>query len=189
MPAESSIYWNSADSRRSTPGSFGSTGGRHYVDPWDLENYAYLRRQSVADVSHRAQRPSTQERSLRNARTRSEYWYALSSMREPECGGFPYTQEFYCRPVRSANNSYYQQTIYKDERIEYTAPFPVYAPVLEISRFPPQEGRGVLHVDKEKYIMEAIPSSLSHVGHLNTYGHLKIDYTNSWNSLNRRISK
>lgn len=186
MPAESSIYWSSADSRRSTSGSFRS-GGRHYVDPWDLENYAYLRRHSIADVSHRTRRPSTQERSLRDARARSDYWYGLSSMREAEYNDSPYTQELYCEPVRSTNNGYYQQTIYEDERIGY-APFPVYTPVLEISRFPAQE-RSFLYANEDKYIMRAIPSPLPHVGHLNTYGHLKIDYTNSWNSLNRRISK
>jgi len=76
MPAESSIYWSSVDSRRSTTsGSCGSSGGRHYVDPWDLENYAYLRRHSVADVPRQApRRPTTQEHSFRNMRTRSEYW-------------------------------------------------------------------------------------------------------------------
>jgi hypothetical protein len=76
MPAESSIYWSSVDSRRSTAsGSYGSSGGRHYIDPWDMENYAYLRRHSVADVPRRTpRRPTTQERSFRNTRTRSEYW-------------------------------------------------------------------------------------------------------------------
>lgn len=52
MPAASSIYWNSQDSQRSSSGegseprSSSSSSGdrRRYVDPWDLENYAYLRR-------------------------------------------------------------------------------------------------------------------------------------------------
>lgn len=46
MPAASSIYWDSVDSQRSSGASSGSS--RHYVDPWDLENYAYLRRHSIA---------------------------------------------------------------------------------------------------------------------------------------------
>ncbi|EFN85341.1 uncharacterized protein LOC105182450 isoform X2 [Harpegnathos saltator] len=189
MPAESSIYWSSVDSRRSTSGSSGSGGGRHYVDPWDLENYAYLRRHSVADVPRRTRRPPTHERSLRDApRARSEYWYA-SSLRQPEYDGSPpYAQELYRGPVRPTNNGcYYQQAIYEDEGMDYAAPLPVYAPVLEISRFPPQEERNLSQaIYDDRYVIEAMPPP--HID-LNTYGHLRIDYTNSWNSLNRRISK
>lgn len=75
MPAESSIYWSSVDSRKSTSGSSGSdAGSRHYVDPWDLENYAYLRRHSVTDVPRRTRCPPTNERSSRETRACSEYW-------------------------------------------------------------------------------------------------------------------
>ncbi|XP_029163933.1 uncharacterized protein LOC114935294 [Nylanderia fulva] len=194
MPAESSIYWSTVDSRNSTSGSSGSdVGGRHYVDPWDLENYAYLRRHSVAEVPRRTRRPPTnEERSSRDVRTYSEYWYASPSSREPEYDGSPYAQELYRRPIKPTNNGfYYQQTIYEDEGMDYTAPFPVYTPGLfEYSRYPLQEERcwpyGI-HADKDRYITEAICSP--HIGHLNTHGHLKIDYTNSWNSLNRRIRK
>ncbi|EZA54241.1 hypothetical protein DMN91_000804 [Ooceraea biroi] len=186
MPAESSIYWSSVDSRRSAAsGSYGS-GSRHYVDPWDLENYAYLRRHSVADVPHRTRRPATQERSLRDARTRSEYWYTSSSLREPENDSPSYTQKLYHGPIRPTNNGcYYQQAIYEDEGMDYAAPFPVYAPVLG---FPSQEERSLQHANhanEDKYMEVMPPPQID----LNTYGHLKIDYTNSWNSLNRRIGK
>uniref|UniRef100_A0ABD2XBH8 Uncharacterized protein n=1 Tax=Trichogramma kaykai TaxID=54128 RepID=A0ABD2XBH8_9HYME len=49
-----SIYWpDSVDSSIGSSGSAGSSSGnangsRNYVDPWDLENYAYIRRHSVA---------------------------------------------------------------------------------------------------------------------------------------------
>ncbi|XP_020293866.1 uncharacterized protein LOC109859740 [Pseudomyrmex gracilis] len=191
MPAESSIYWSSDDSRKSTSGSSGSggTGGRHYIDPWDLENYAYLRRHSVADVPRRTQRcPSMQERSLRDARARSEYCCASSSLREYD------ERDLYHGPVRQPNNSRcYQQAIYEDEGMNYVAsapePFPVFTPVLEIPRSLPQERKSLPHAvnaHDNRYMVQT--TSPSHMD-LNTYGHLKIDYTNSWNSLNRRISK
>lgn len=47
-----SIYWSAFDdiphiinpprSRRSS--NINSTNSRHYIDPWDLENYAYIQR-------------------------------------------------------------------------------------------------------------------------------------------------
>ncbi|CAK9826869.1 hypothetical protein ANTRET_LOCUS4640 [Anthophora retusa] len=41
-------------------------------------------------------------------------------------------------------------------------------------------------MEQENYMVQIVPPP--HLD-LNTYGHLKIDYTNSWNSLNRKISK
>lgn len=82
MPAESSIYWDSVGSQRSTSG--GSSGdayssgsaSRHYVDPWDLENYAYLRRHSVAGLTQQASRRHRRPeyRISQEARAHSEYW-------------------------------------------------------------------------------------------------------------------
>ncbi|CAK9818829.1 hypothetical protein ANTQUA_LOCUS9933, partial [Anthophora quadrimaculata] len=82
VPVESSIYWDSVGSQRST--SVGSTGdayssgsaSRHYVDPWDLENYAYLRRHSVAGLTQQASRRHRRPtyRLTQEARVHSEYW-------------------------------------------------------------------------------------------------------------------
>ena len=45
MTTRGSIYWNSLDSSGSDNSlSGGDSGSRNYVDPWDLENYAYLRK-------------------------------------------------------------------------------------------------------------------------------------------------
>ncbi|XP_043262076.1 uncharacterized protein LOC122402938 [Colletes gigas] len=240
MPAESSIYWDSVGSQRSTSG--GSSGdacssgsaSRHYVDPWDLENYAYLRRHSVAGITQQAPRHHRRptHRLPQEARAHSEYWYS-SSAREPGYDAPAFVEELYCRPPRPTNNScYYHQPIYEDEVPDYVAPFPVYAPLSEIrhgDEFMEDHRRfkhrcrstsmGELHrsefvdlrvspldaveldvprrytepkyhsmaadVEKEKYIQNIPAPHLD----LNTYGHLKIDYTNSWNSLNRKISK
>ncbi|XP_078041688.1 uncharacterized protein LOC144472455 isoform X1 [Augochlora pura] len=143
MPAESSIYWDSVGSQRSTSG--GSSGdacssgsaSRHYVDPWDLENYAYLRRHSVAGPTQQAPSPRRNHRRpahhlSHEARAQSEYWYS-SSVREPGYDAPAFVEELYCGPPRPANNScYYQQPIYEDEVPDYVAPFPVYAPLSEI---------------------------------------------------------
>ena len=87
MPAESSIYWDSVGSQRST--SVGSSGdacssgsaSRNYVDPWDLENYAYLRRHSVAGLAQQASRHHRRPtyRLYQEARARSEYWWVATN--------------------------------------------------------------------------------------------------------------
>lgn len=67
MPVESSIYWNSFDSQRTTSGGSSNNSDRHYVDPWDLENYAYLRRYSINVPTLRYQQD-------RRTCCQSEYW-------------------------------------------------------------------------------------------------------------------
>ncbi|XP_043515684.1 uncharacterized protein LOC122531659 [Frieseomelitta varia] len=237
MPAESSIYWDSVGSQRST--SVGSSGdacssgsaSRHYVDPWDLENYAYLRRHSVAGLAQQASRHHRRStyRFHQEARAHSEYWYS-SSVREPGYVAPAFVEELYCGPARLANNScYYHQPIYEDEVPDYVAPYPVYAPLSDVRHgefmedhrrcrhrcksatsirefnrsmsvdhsLPPVDSIELDMPDyrsrheypcmeQEKYMVQIIPPP--HLD-LNTYGHLKIDYTNSWNSLNRKISK
>lgn len=86
MPTESSIYWDSVGSQHSI--SIGSSGdgcssastSRHYVDPWDLENYAYLRRHSMAGVAQQVP-PRHHRRSAyrlsQDARAHSEYWWVV----------------------------------------------------------------------------------------------------------------
>ncbi|XP_015437266.1 PREDICTED: uncharacterized protein LOC107192503 [Dufourea novaeangliae] len=231
MPVESPIYWDSVGSQRSTSG--GSSGdayssgsaSRHYVDPWDLENYAYLRRHSVAGLTQQAsrhqRRPSYHHLS-HDPRAQSEYWYS-SSAREPGYDAPAFVEELYCGPPRPGNNScYYHQPIYEDEVPDYVAPFPVYAPLSEIRhggefmedhrRFRHRcKSASMRDLHRSEYVDLRIPSvtptELDVSGNptpeyrsmvqiippphidLNTYGHLKIDYTNSWNSLNRKIRK
>ena len=73
MPGASSIYWNSVDSQRSSGDSSGDT--RHYVDPWDLENYAYLRRHSVATPIYQSHQPRAgHSRLSQNSRVEPDYW-------------------------------------------------------------------------------------------------------------------
>lgn len=67
MPVESSIYWNSFDSHKTLSGGSSNNSDRHYVDPWDLENYAYLRRYSVNVPTLRYQQD-------RRTCCQSEYW-------------------------------------------------------------------------------------------------------------------
>ncbi|XP_006610380.1 uncharacterized protein LOC102672137 [Apis dorsata] len=138
MPTESSIYWDSIGSQHSI--SVGSSGdgcssasaSRHYVDPWDLENYAYLRRHSVAGVAQQVpprHRRRSAYRLSQDARAHSEYWYT-PSVREPGYDAPAFVEELYCGPARSTNNScYYHQPIYEDEVPDYVAPYPVYAPL------------------------------------------------------------
>ncbi|XP_076684603.1 uncharacterized protein LOC143377334 isoform X2 [Andrena cerasifolii] len=240
MPAESSIYWDSVGSQRSTSG--GSSGdayssgsaSRHYVDPWDLENYAYLRRHSVAGLTQQASRRHRRPeyRISQEARAHSEYWYS-SSAREPGYHAPAFVEDLYCGPPRPANNSYhYQRPIYEEEVPDYAAPFPVYAPLSEVRQGEfAEEHRRLRHngksasmrdlqrpgyvdlhpppvdvadldtprdpsradyrsmetkPDREDYMVQIVPPP--HLD-LNTYGYLKIDYTNSWNSLNRKLSK
>ncbi|KZC14409.1 hypothetical protein WN55_07069 [Dufourea novaeangliae] len=283
MPVESPIYWDSVGSQRSTSG--GSSGdayssgsaSRHYVDPWDLENYAYLRRHSVAGLTQQAsrhqRRPSYHHLS-HDPRAQSEYcdktegshsrtvnyyleavareignlkfsslrepsdsvdlecrlkylivsshtnlWYS-SSAREPGYDAPAFVEELYCGPPRPGNNScYYHQPIYEDEVPDYVAPFPVYAPLSEIRhggefmedhrRFRHRcKSASMRDLHRSEYVDLRIPSvTPTELGNptpeyrsmvqiippphidLNTYGHLKIDYTNSWNSLNRKIRK
>ncbi|XP_076235767.1 uncharacterized protein LOC143180118 [Calliopsis andreniformis] len=240
MPAESSIYWDSVGSQRSTSG--GSSGdayssgsaSRHYVDPWDLENYAYLRRHSVAGLTQQASRQHRRSgyRLSQETRAQSEYWYP-SSVREPGYDAPAFVEELHCGPPRPANNScYYHQPIYEDEVPDYAAPFPVYAPLSDVRhgefmedhrrfryryksttirdlqrsdyldlhpssmdaseldiprhRFRADHHSIEVKPERENYMVQVVPPP--HLD-LNTYGHLKIDYTNSWNSLNRKISK
>ena len=229
MPAESSIYWDSVGSQRSTSGGSTGSASRHYVDPWDLENYAYLRRHSVAGLTQQASRHHRHQahRMSQESRAHSEYWYS-SSTREPGYVAPAFVEELYCGPVRPTNNScYYHQPIYEDEVPDYVAPFPVYAPLSEVrhgkyvedhrrhrhrckstpikdphrsmygNHMPPMDTVELdiqehhprteyRSLEQEECMMHIIPPP--HLD-LNTYGHLKIDYTNSWNSLNRKISK
>lgn len=74
MPAASSIYWNSIDSQRSSS-SGDASNARQYVDPWDLENYAYLRRHSVTAPTHKYQVPQTSySRVSQRREPEHEYW-------------------------------------------------------------------------------------------------------------------
>ena len=79
--AASSIYWDSVDSSGS--GGSSGTGSRNYVDPWDLENYAYLRRHSVAAAATTTTQPiyGTHSRSVygtsrmsRHSPVEPDYW-------------------------------------------------------------------------------------------------------------------
>lgn len=81
MPAALSMHWDSVDSQRSSGSSTdaNSASGRQYVDPWDLENYAYLRRYSIATPQHYnpppQQRPVHRRRSHdRRSEPEAEYW-------------------------------------------------------------------------------------------------------------------
>ena len=77
MPAASSIYWNSVDSQRSSGDSSGdanSGGSRHYVDPWDLENYAYLRRHSVVTPVYQSQPRVGHSQLSHHSPTEPDYW-------------------------------------------------------------------------------------------------------------------
>ncbi|CAD1468493.1 unnamed protein product, partial [Heterotrigona itama] len=108
-----------------------------------------------------------------------------SSVREPGYDAPAFVEELYCGPARLANNScYYHQPIYEDEVPDYVAPFPVYAPLSDMPEYRSRHEYPTM--EQEKYMVQIIPPP--HLD-LNTYGHLKIDYTNSWNSLNRKISK
>jgi hypothetical protein len=86
MPVESSIYWDSVGSQRST--SVGSSGdayssakaSRHYVDPWDMENYVYLCRHSAAGLAQQRQRYQQQTTcriSEEATSARSENWWVV----------------------------------------------------------------------------------------------------------------
>lgn len=81
LAASTSIYWDSVDS---SIGSSGSAGSRNYVDPWDLENYAYIRRHSIAANVPDAPQPIYQ--TARSAKNRqhspyeSDYWLVSFSL-------------------------------------------------------------------------------------------------------------
>ncbi|XP_063990021.1 uncharacterized protein LOC135169191 [Diachasmimorpha longicaudata] len=227
MPAASSIYWDSVDSQRSSGSSGDAGSNRQYVDPWDLENYAYLRRHSVASPPQKYQPPprtSYSRVSQRRSEPEPEYWYSpREPIREPGYHAPASVEELYFGPPRQTQSSYYQP-IYEDEIPRYTAP--VYAPLSDLDYGRHYEdtrtkevlrrrklsrvttpGRGdcihhstsselrrdlveeaprkTITSEEERYVEVIPPSKLG----LNTYGHLKIDYSNSWNSLHRKISK
>ncbi|XP_051157668.1 uncharacterized protein LOC127279389 [Leptopilina boulardi] len=236
MPtASTSIYWNSIDSQRSSGDSSGDTNsgsGRHYVDPWDLENYAYLRRHSVPTPVYQSQPRSGYSRLSHNSRVESDYWYT-SRKREPGYDAPASVEELYFG-TSSRPSTCYQPILYEDE-VSYVAPISLYSPLSELGHvesieehrmneiqrrrlriertrghrrirqnnidecfyhgfaasveaprnfkvmIPPRKTK----VEDKRYIEVIPPTRLG----LNTYGHLKIDYTNSWNSLHRKISK
>ncbi|XP_058802053.1 uncharacterized protein LOC131670460 isoform X2 [Phymastichus coffea] len=239
-PSASSIYW---DSYESGSGSSGSAASRNYVDPWDLENYAYLRRHSVAaSAAGTSPRPLSQptiragddygSRSSYHSPVESDYWYA-PAIREPGYDAPASVEEIYFRPQpapRTPSCCYHRQPIYEDEMSHYAAPIPLYTRLSEleheelrtremIRRRSQATSRSRNYLREECYyhrkpnemLMEA-PSLMmeedellldeveavgyrepshysnktSHIT-LNAYGHLKIDYTNSWNSLHRKI--
>ncbi|XP_015605237.1 uncharacterized protein LOC107272526 [Cephus cinctus] len=238
MPAASSIYWNSVDSQVSSGGSSGdsnSRSGRQYVDPWDLENYAYLRRHSIASMSYPYPQPhpQLQQRSNRrreqDVRPEAEYCYG-PPIREPGYDAPASVEELYFGPPRHPSNAcYYHHPIYEDDVPHYATSHSIYAPLSDLDHHSPTaEERGLQEMLKGRHKLsrakghrretclyhgisspslqesakeipvhrmikkkiskhvEVIPSSELD---LNTYGHLKIDYTNSWNSLHRKISK
>ncbi|XP_043269629.1 uncharacterized protein [Venturia canescens] len=254
MPAASSIYWDSVDSQRSSGGSSGDGSSRHYVDPWDLENYAYLRRHSIAappqhpnppqqqrsrpQYSHQQKQQSRVAHRRRSHEQRLEpeveYWYApREPVREPGYHAPASVEELYFGGSRhrDVNQCSYYQPIYDDHLPHYAPPLPIYAPLSELEHGRMVEdqrlqgmlkrrnklGRAKGHernkvecfyhgsstnsrrdsIDEtvqprstkgpeDACYMEVIPPS--NLG-LNTYGHLKIDYTDSWNSLHRKIAK
>lgn len=229
MPVESSIYWNSIDSQRTTSGGSSNNSDRHYVDPWDLENYAYLRRHSISV-------PTLRHRHERQTCYQAEYWYS-QSVREPQYSVPAFVEKLYCNsPCRKENNAYYyHHPIYEDRVPNCVAPYPIYAPVvpahvpweiMENESISEYDYRASLRSDllqsryarnyfhssvpydyirqsetlrynvpeeyytstppiEENYMTDITPLNLD----LNTYGHLKIDYTDSWNSLKRKINK
>ncbi|XP_033208907.1 uncharacterized protein LOC117167814 [Belonocnema kinseyi] len=224
MPGMSSIYWNSVDSQRSSGDSSGDI--RNYVDPWDLENHAYLQQHGLATPIYESHQPRTgPSRLSHRSRTEPDYWYA-PSIKEPGYDAPASTEELYFGTSRKPSNScYYRQPIYEDEVSQYAAPIPAYIPLSELEHIETIEDYGMMEMKmiriqleragdqkrregcvyhglpaeaprdfedmipprktevNERYV-EVIPPS--HLG-LNTYGHLKIDYTNSWNSLHRKI--
>ncbi|XP_012282438.1 uncharacterized protein LOC105700825 [Orussus abietinus] len=230
MPAASSIYWDSVDSQRSSGSSADASGsGRHYVDPWDLENYAYLRRHSVATpVQSTPVAPRHRHRPSLSARTESEYSFLQSKAREPGYNA-PATVEEIHLGVSRQSAHYCYQPIYEDDSPNYATSPPLYAPLFADLEAENESGedqrtkemlrlRSKLtrvrdrHGPREECIYHGCPVlgpsedlqppktvrdevsrftdvvPPSHLG-LNTYGHLKIDYTNSWNSLHRKIYK
>ncbi|XP_011309091.1 uncharacterized protein [Fopius arisanus] len=225
MPAASSIYWDSVDSQRSSGSSADAGSSRQYVDPWDLENYAYLRRHSVSSSPQMYQPPRTtcSRFTTRKAEPEPEYWYSSREpIREPGYHAPASVEELYFGPPRQTQS--YYQPIYEEENPRYAAP--VYAPLsdLDYGRHPedqrtkevtrrrkpsrvttPARGDCVYHssssVQRRDPVEEAVPQVTrsqeecyvdvippTKLG-LNTYGYLKIDYDNSWNALQRKMSK
>ncbi|XP_066584155.1 uncharacterized protein [Prorops nasuta] len=195
MPAESSIYWDSVDSQRSiSNGSSGSSGSgrRNYVDPWDLENYVYIRRHSIAAMPQKPiNKHHRHERQLmKEQRTQSHYW-CDSLVHEPGYDAPGFVEELYCGASRTSNNAcHYHRPIYEVDVPDYVAPVPLYAPLSDNSmHHHPQENEipAVFSTEKkERKSNNVIPPSRLD---LNTYGYLKIDYANSWNSLRLKMHK
>lgn len=227
MPVESSVYWNSIDSQRTASAGSSNNSDRHYVDPWDLENYAYLRRHSISV-------PTLRNQQDRRSYCQSEYWYN-QSVRESQYSVPAFVEKLYCdSPCRKENNAYYyHHPIYEDRVPNCVAPYPIYTPIpahapwemMENDTISEYDYRASLHTDSQhrctrnyvhssipydyirhsetlrynvpeeyytsmppiekKYAADVTPLNLD----LNTYGHLKIDYTDSWNSLKRKINK
>ncbi|CAD6208568.1 GSCOCG00010556001-RA-CDS [Cotesia congregata] len=234
MPAASSIYWNSIDSQRSSS-SGDASNARQYVDPWDLENYAYLRRHSVTAPTHKYQVPQTSySRVSQRREPEHEYWYTRESSREPGYHPPGLVEDIYFGQTKQLSNSHYQP-IYEDDA-RYAAP--VYAPLTDLEQAKQFEDRRLKEVlrrrklsrtsihgrqnssliyfvvldFREEYIYHSTSNRRdsvdikpkpaarseencyfeviqpSNIG-LSNYGHLKIDYTNSWNSLHRKMTK
>ncbi|KAH0552584.1 uncharacterized protein LOC123270211 [Cotesia glomerata] len=220
MPAASSIYWNSIDSQRSSS-SGDASNARQYVDPWDLENYAYLRRHTVTAPTHKYQVPQTSySRMSQRREPEHEYWYTRESSREPGYHPPGLVEDIYFGQTKQLSNSHYQP-IYEDDA-RYAAP--VYAPLTDLEQAKQFEDRRLKEVlrrkklsrtsihGREEYIYHSTSNRRdsvdikpkpaarseencyfeviqpSNIG-LSNYGHLKIDYTNSWNSLHRKMTK
>ncbi|XP_014213131.1 uncharacterized protein LOC106642780 [Copidosoma floridanum] len=234
-PASSSIYWASVDSSGGSAGSSsGGASSRNYVDPWDLENYAYLRRHSVAAACTPQPIYQSSRLSHHSSAVEPDYWYAPSAsavVREPGYDAPASVEEMYFRPaprpIGTSGCYYHQQPIYEDEDMalqhlhHYAAPIPLYDHLSELEQVEelrtrelmmrrkhskvvpsrsdysreecyyhgrsrnialyPEEETSVDEVDVPRY------RKPSHMG-FSAYGHLKIDYTNSWNSLHRKIA-
>lgn len=235
MRNTSSIYWNSSiDSQRSSGGSSGDANygnGRTYVDPWDLENYAYLRRHNVPQPIYQSPSRFGHSRSSYYSRVESDYWYS-SCKREPGYDTPASVEEIYFGTSSRPSNGY--QPIYEDE-VSYAAPISIYSPFSELGygesieeyrmneiqrrRLRIERARGrrrnrqnnideclyhgfAIEVPQRQHFEAMVPSRKTKVEDkryievippnrlgLNTYGHLKIDYTNSWNSLCSMIGK
>ncbi|XP_048511957.1 uncharacterized protein LOC125501098 [Athalia rosae] len=231
MPAAaSSIYWNSEDSQRSSgdgsePASHNSSsssgGRRRYVDPWDLENYAYLRRrQNVVAVRKNSDgRTTATYLPMQGQESVSDtyYWYPMPILRESEQDPASSSmEEFYLRParqIRQGTNYPLQQPTYEEEA-RYVTPNPVYVPLSDIEYpeettleeempkiLPRRKGRQIKnmahHLEEcpcpfhgslqEIELAKVAKSSSTKQLGLNTYGHLRIDYAKSWNSLHRKM--
>ncbi|XP_046745364.1 uncharacterized protein LOC124410790 [Diprion similis] len=233
MPAASSIYFNSEDSQRSSadgsePSSSSSGGRRRYIDPWDLENYAYLRRRQIEIVLPRSSDPegiqkANLTRQVNESGSDSYYWYPMTTA-TGETSGYdtssPVDELYNLGSSHQVNQplSYpMQQATYEDDA-RYVTSNPVYVPLSDIecpeTAVEPHNVPNVLPRRRNRLIkdmaqyMEECPcpfhgplqpeiamakdaasvKQAKQLG-LNTYGHLRIDYARSWNSLHRKMKK